>query len=195
MNLDQKFWNHHWEKRETGWDIGQPSPPITKFMDDYTDKNAAILIPGCGNAYEADYLTELGFTNITVLDIAPKAVELLEKKFQGRDAIQIHCGNFFDFEGSFDLIVEQTFFCAIHPSLRKNYVEKSSALLKPDGQIVGVLFNREFDLQRPPFGGKESEYRELFGSRFDILKMEDCYNSIRPRRGTELFIKLKNRSQ
>jgi methyl halide transferase len=41
----------------------------------------------------------------------------------------------------FDLIVEQTFFCAIDPSLRKNYFKKVHQLLKPGGKLVGLLFN------------------------------------------------------
>jgi hypothetical protein len=45
------------------------------------NKNVKILIPGCGNAHEAELLLEEGFKNITLLDIAPKACEIISKKF------------------------------------------------------------------------------------------------------------------
>jgi hypothetical protein len=43
-----------------------------------TDKTNRILIPSCGNSYEAEYLLEQGFTN-TVIDIAPTSVAVLKK--------------------------------------------------------------------------------------------------------------------
>ena len=50
-------------------------------IDTIYNKEAKILIPGCGNTYEAEYLLEQGFTNITVIDIAPTLVENLKKKY------------------------------------------------------------------------------------------------------------------
>jgi hypothetical protein len=47
------------------------SPPIKAYIDTLKNKDIAILIPGCGNTYEAAYLLlEQGFTNVTVIDIA-----------------------------------------------------------------------------------------------------------------------------
>jgi 16S rRNA A1518/A1519 N6-dimethyltransferase RsmA/KsgA/DIM1 with predicted DNA glycosylase/AP lyase activity len=47
------------------------------------------LIPGCGNTYEAEYLLQEGFTNITVIDIAPTLVESLKQKFADNSSIKI----------------------------------------------------------------------------------------------------------
>lgn len=79
--LDQNYWEAQWQSRKTGWDMGHASPAITEYMAQYPNKNAAVLIPGCGNAYEAEYLVANRFTNITLIDIAPNAVELLKAKF------------------------------------------------------------------------------------------------------------------
>ena len=122
--IDQKYWNERWEKSETGWDVGYASPAITEYLKQYSNKNAAILIPGCGNAYEAAFLVENGFTDITLIDIAPKAVEMLKKNFTNSPQVKIICEDFFLHEGKYDLIVEQTFFCAIPPSRRKEYANK-----------------------------------------------------------------------
>lgn len=189
-NLDQAYWNKRWEENETGWDIGYPSPSIVHYMDDYPNKKVSILIPGCGNGYEAEYLVSKGFQQITLVDIAPLAVENLKKKYAHIPQIHVICADFFHLEGQFDLMIEQTFFCALSPSLRSNYVAKTASLLKEKGKLIGLLFNREFGNEFPPFGGNEQQYRNLFKPYFHIRKMENCYNSILPRANSELFIHL-----
>jgi hypothetical protein len=52
--------------------------PIKNYIDTLKDKDIAILIPGCGNTYEAAYLLEQGFTNVTI-DIAPTLVKNIEQ--------------------------------------------------------------------------------------------------------------------
>ena len=189
--MDQHYWETRWEKQETGWDIGYPSSAITKYMDGIADKNTAILIPGCGNAYEAEFLWDQGFRNNTILDFAPKAVEILQEKFKDKHGINIICEDFFEHQGSYDLIIEQTFFCAIPTLKRKDYAKKAHDLLKENGKLVGLLFNRNFTETGPPFGGSIAEYEFIFKKYFQILVMEECENSIKPREGTEIFINLK----
>lgn len=188
--LDKAFWEGQWQSQQTGWDIGQPSPPVTEYMQQYPHKNAAILIPGCGNAYEAEYLVTNGFTNITLIDISPKAAELLKQKFTNTTQVKVLCEDFFHHRGKYDIIIEQTFFCAIPPYRRKEYAQKAASLLNKDGKIIGVLFDKKFDKPGPPFGGCPCEYKPIFESHFIIKVMNECYNSIKPRAGSEVFINL-----
>ncbi|PKR80923.1 SAM-dependent methyltransferase [Brumimicrobium salinarum] len=189
-NLDQEFWNSKYENNLTGWDLGMVSPPIKGYVDQLEDKNLRILIPGAGNAYEAEYLIENGFKDITVIDIAPRLIQNLKKKFEGDSAIQLIHGDFFEHEGEYDLIIEQTFFCAIHPLLRPKYVEKMKTLLSEDGKLCGLLFNRKFE-GGPPFEGNKQEYEELMKDDLHIKIIEKCYNSHPARKDTELWIQLQ----
>ena len=75
--LGETYWNNQYEADATGWDLGTVSPPLKEYIDQLTNKDLRILIPGCGNTYEADYLLQKGFTNITVIDIAPALVAKL----------------------------------------------------------------------------------------------------------------------
>lgn len=192
-NSDIKFDDHYWTERylenKAGWDIGHPSTPLKEFINQLKDPSISILIPGCGNAYEAEYLFQKGFTNITLLDISSALVERLKGNYKDKNINILH-EDFFDHKGQYDLILEQTFYCALYPSLRKQYADKIHQLLKHGGKLTGVLFNRQFD-ESPPFGGTEHEYRMLFQKKFNIKKMELCYNSITPRKGTELFFILE----
>jgi SAM-dependent methyltransferase len=94
-SLDQNFWNQRWKNQQTGWDIGYASTPIVTFMEKYPNKDARILIPGCGNAYEAAYLLENGFMNLTLIDIAPIAIQNVKEKFKNNPQINIVHGDFF----------------------------------------------------------------------------------------------------
>jgi SAM-dependent methyltransferase len=188
--LDQAYWDLQYQSKTTGWDLGMVSPPLKSYIDILKDKNIRILIPGCGNTYEAEYLLEQGFTNVTVIDIAPTLVENLKQKFENNGNIKIVLGDFFEHQGNYDLIIEQTFFCALPPVMRQKYVWKMHQLLADGGKIAGLLFDRTFEVS-PPFGGSQEEYSGLFKAAFDFLKMEPCVNSVPQRANCELFIKLQ----
>ncbi len=187
--LSENYWNNRYVDNATGWDIGFISTPLKEYIDQLEDKNISILIPGCGNAHEAKYLLTKGFTNITLIDISELLTNNLKENFSAHlnKEITILHQDFFCLRNiQFDLIIEQTFFCAINPSLRQTCVKQYSSLLKSKGKVVGLLFNKQFE-NNPPFGGSEEEYRNYFKANFHIKKMELCYNSIEPRKNSELF--------
>jgi hypothetical protein len=192
---DKQFWDSQYIQGETGWDMGMESPPLKDYIDQLSHKELRILIPGSGNSYEAFYLMKKGFTHITILDIAPTVVERLKEKIKdlspGR--IQVIEKDFFQHEGKYDLILEQTFFCALDPSLRKDYAEHMHALLANKGKLAGVLFNRTFEPGHPPFGGHASAYKTLFAPYFHFRTWEPCYHSFPSRAGSEWFMILEKK--
>ena len=125
--LDKAYWDNQYQSNNARWDLGQVSSPIKAYIDKLENKHASILIPGCGNTYEAEYLLQQGFTNITVIDIAPTLVERLKHKFKANTNIKVVLGDFFEHQGVYDYIIEQTFFCALPPKMRQKYVWKIKA--------------------------------------------------------------------
>jgi SAM-dependent methyltransferase len=180
------FWSARYKNEQTGWDLGEISTPIKEYADQLIDKSLRILIPGCGRAWEALYLLENGFKNVHVLDFAPEPLEELRNRVGDSSELQMHCVDFFQHTGNYDLVIEQTMFCAIDPAMRDAYVAKVAQLLNPGGKFVGVLFDRSFE-GGPPFGGSKVDYEVLFQRYFSSVIIEPCYNSIAPRMGTEVF--------
>lgn len=186
MLLNKEYWEERYKSATTNWDIGEISTPLKAYIDQLKDKNSRILIPGAGNAYELDYLIENGFQNVFVLDYAKHPLDAIIKRNKSLKKHLIH-DNFFNHTGTYDLIIEQTFFCALQPSLRPNYVDKMYDLLSKKGKISGLLFNFPLTKEGPPFGGSQEEYVNLFSNTFSIKTLDNAYNSIKPRVNKEFF--------
>ncbi|BCY29632.1 methyltransferase domain-containing protein [Flavobacterium okayamense] len=185
-NLNKDFWENRYISNEIGWDVGEITIPLKEYIDQIENKDLKILIPGAGNGYEFDYLISNGFKNVWVVDIAKQPLENLASRnpeFKN-NFIQ---SDFFELNNEFDLIIEQTFFCALEPNLRSKYVDKMYSLLSKKGKIFGLLFDFELTEVGPPFGGCKEEYIELFTEKFNLKVLERAYNSIKPREGRELF--------
>jgi thiopurine S-methyltransferase len=190
MSLTASYWDNRYINQETGWDTGSVTTPLKAYFDQIKDKTARILIPGAGNAHEAEYLFHQGFKNVFVLDYSSKALINFSERNPDFPASQLLQEDFFTHKGQYDLIIEQTFFCAIDPQLRPDYAKHMSELLVKNGKLVGVLFDDVLNTDVPPFGGNKEEYVNYFKPYFDFKVFEKCYNSIKPRAERELFINL-----
>ncbi len=187
--MDASYWTARYQDDDTGWDVGNITTPLKAYFDQLEDKNLKILIPGAGNSYEAEYLFQHGFDEVHVLDISYLPLENLRKRVPAFPKEQLIQANFFKYEGQYDLIVEQTFFSAIYPEQREDYVQQMRKLLKPGGRLVGVLFTDVLlDRSEPPFGERHDKLRSYFEGHFKIKYFAPCYNSIPPREDSEWFI-------
>lgn len=186
--FDSKYWTEKYEANELGWDMGSVSPALREYADQLETKDISILIPGAGNSYEAEYLHNNGFANVDVLDISPAPLENLRVRVPDFPEERLILSDFFKWNRNYDLILEQTFFCALDPTLREAYARKMHDLLNPKGKLVGLFFDFPLTQCGPPFGGSYQEYFSTFEKWFDIRVLERCYNSIKPRSGKELFL-------
>ena len=187
--LSASYWDNRYKEELTGWDIGYHNPIHTDFIEKNYPKDAYILEPGAGSAYEVEYLWEKGYKNVYACDYALDVKEKFLKRVPNFPPEQYISGDFFALEKQFDVVLEQTFFCAIDPTLRAQYVEHMHSILKPYGKIYGVLFEMEKP-EGPPFGGNTNEYNRLFTDKFEISKMKQSTESIPQRMGSELIVEL-----
>jgi len=191
---DTESENEYWSKRyldaQTGWDIGYPSTPLKEYIDQLEDKSIRILIPGAGNGYEAEYLFNKGFKNTFVLDISAIPLKAFKKRVPEFPYSQLLHDNFFEHQETYDLILEQTFFCSFEPSKENRilYGQKMATLLESGGKLAGLWFTHPLtkDSKRP-FGGSKEEYLSYLTPYFEVTLFENSYNSITPRIGNELF--------
>ncbi|MEP3837587.1 MAG: methyltransferase domain-containing protein [Algibacter sp.] len=188
---EKTFWTQRYLDNQTGWDIGEPSIPLKAYIDQLENKDLKILIPGAGHAYEAEYLFNKGFKNVFVLDIVKEPLNALKKRIPQFPIDHIIQGDLFSHNDTYDLILEQTFFCSFPPTAdnRQQYASKMHDLLNSNGKLVGLWFTMPLtgDMEKRPFGGSKQEYLGYFKPYFNIISFQNCYNSIAPRQGNELF--------
>ncbi len=191
-DLDKKYWNDRYLQNNFPWDAGAITSPLKAYFDQLETKHDRILIPGAGNAYEAAYLFESGFTDVYVCDWAEAPLQQFQTQNPKFPKEQLIISDFFQLAQRFDLIVEQTFFCTLATTeQRASYAQKMAELLHPGGKLIGLLFENIGIPDGPPFDGTQAEYFHLFSKYFKKVKIEPCYNSIKPRAGKELFIQIE----
>ncbi len=197
-SLDEAYWRARYAANQTGWDAGDITPPLREYFNQIGPADRRrILVPGAGRGYEAQYLHEQGFSEVFVADIAPQALQALQERVPDFPPAHLLHQDFFALPPAppFDLVVEQTFFCALDPVLRPAYARQCAQLLRPGGTLAGLLFETDFgNSPGPPFGGSREEYQPYFELYFDFVHFETAYNSLPPRQGRELFICLKKKA-
>ena len=193
MKLDSKYWNNRYEQFDTGWDVGSITPPLEEYFSSFKMFNSKILVIGAGNGYEVEYLHNNNFLNVYYLDFSKKACSNFKNRVPSFPDQNILCKDFFNLKGKFDLIIEQTFFCAIKKNKRKLYVEKVYDLLKSKGKLVGLLFDREFEDDHPPLE-RLKNYILIFLKITLVLKfLKIVKNSLNSRKDHEIFIEFEKK--
>ena len=195
---DAAFWAELYRTGDTGWDQGGPSPGLVDFLKNdlgarraVSLRSGRVLVPGCGHGHDARALAAAGF-EVTGLDVAKNAVQEATRiaKSQGLSKILFKQADFFDLpkplHRPYDLIFENTFFCAIDPAHRNRYVETAASLLKSGGFLLGVFYNIQPETG-PPFGATREELLDRFSHRFTLV-LDRVPRSIPRREGKELLM-------
>lgn len=194
MNNEDKaqFWEDIYLNQDTGWDLEGVTPVFEYIAEDIKPGNLCII--GCGRGYDAVMFSKKGF-NVTAVDFAPSAInalnqlaaeELVNIKTLQKDIFSLMP----DYLGSFNYIIEQTCFCAIHPTRREEYQTLVRSLLIPGGKLIGLWFplDKKLDKGGPPYGTNVDEVKSIFDIGWKIKKEEFPERSIKPRKGREKLI-------
>ena len=194
MNNEDKaqFWEDIYLNQDTGWDLEGVTPVFEYIAEDIKPGNLCII--GCGRGYDAVMFSKKGF-NVTAVDFAPSAINALSQ-LAAEELVNINTlqKDIFsltpDYLGSFNYIIEQTCFCAIHPTRREEYQTLVRSLLIPGGELIGLWFplDKKLDKGGPPYGTNVDEVKSIFDIGWKIKKEEFPEQSIKPRKGREKLI-------
>ena len=104
---------------------------------------------------------------------------------QGEAAVQVFQ------EGTFDLIYDYVFFCALPPTLRTSWADAVASLLKPGtGRLLTLMFPilPDAEMEGPPYPVTVEEYQRVLEPRGVIMESKPyaSKDTIRPRLGKEL---------
>lgn len=184
------FWSPLYRTGDTRFDKGRIAPPIARMAQAGDIPAGRVLVPGGGRGHDALALAQLGFA-VTLVDIAPEACEAAAAAARALGVpLEVRCEDALvetlgARRGTFDAIVEHTFFCAIDPARRPEYVDAVAGLLRPGGVLAGLFFlvGRPGG---PPFDATEPEIRGLFSARFALERLRPAPDGFPDRLGREL---------
>jgi len=185
-----EYWNERYRQGITPWNIGQANPVWINFIRSFPQKTR-ILFPGAGHAHEAIVLHRRGYTECWICDWSAEAIDLVKRREPDFPESQLLWKDFFELEGTYDLIIEQTFLSALPPTWRGRYVRQMHRLLSPGGTLAALLFASPMNTDRPPFGGSEAIYKALFSPYFHFLQFKISEESIPPHLGNEFFLEMR----
>jgi len=198
VNLSPTAWENRYLQGTTGWDLGQPAPALSQWVESQgpPENAASAIVLGAGRGYDALLFARHGF-QVTAVDFAPSAIAALT---QAAKAEQLSLTGLEQdiftllpqWQGQFDYVVEHTCFCALDPSLRPAYVHLVANLLAPQGELLAVFFTHDRP-GVPPFGLSIPELTELFIPYFEVLSLDSVAVSVPARRGEEHFARLRRR--
>ena len=181
-------WQRHYEENDLGWDLGQVAPPFVKLWQEEKLPLGKVLVPGCGRGHEVVFLAENGF-DVTAIDFSSGAVTYLKNALKKRNLEgRILHQDFFSLdeshEGVYDLVLEQTFFCAISPKQRRDYVLNVSRILKPGGILVGLFYHTD-EQGGPPYNTTREDIERHFSKKFEIQELDKTSLSAEQRKDKE----------
>lgn len=197
-----EFWQERFDKGETGWDRGAPSPQLLEWLNSAQMQPCRIAVPGCGTGWEVAELAKRGF-GVTGIDHTAAAVEktgaLLAAQGLKADVIQADVLSY-EPEDKFDAVYEQTCLCAIHPEHWIEYSQQLHRWLKPGGslwvmymQMIRPAASEEGVIHGPPYHCDINAMRALFSEKSWIWPKPPYAKVAHPNLSHELALRLVRR--
>uniref|UniRef100_Q479S7 Thiopurine S-methyltransferase n=1 Tax=Dechloromonas aromatica (strain RCB) TaxID=159087 RepID=Q479S7_DECAR len=170
------FWCKRFGEGVTPWDAGKVPMAFVDFVGAQTTPLNS-LIPGCGSAWEAAHLAELGWP-VTALDFSPLAIEKA-REVLGDSPVKLVCADFFTFapRQPLDLIYERAFLCALPRKLWADWGKQVAELLPSGARLAGFFFLCD-QPKGPPFGILPAQLDELLRPNFELIEDQPVGDSV-----------------
>ena len=170
------FWCKRFGEGVTPWDAGKVPDAFADFIS-RQPLPLNTLIPGCGSAWEAAHLADIGWP-VTALDFSPVAIEKA-REILGSAPVDLVCADFFTFAPTrpIGLIYERAFLCALPRKLWDDWGRRIAELLPSGGILAGFFFVCE-QPKGPPFGILPDQLSQLLAPNFTLLEDAPVSDSI-----------------
>lgn len=189
-------WEQRYREGRARWDLGGPAPALVRAIQERPAPPALrVLVPGAGFGHDALAWARAGH-RVTSVDVAPSAVEGL-RRMAARAGLGVDArlADLFALPpawgSAFDLVWEQTCFCAIPVERRLDYVRALAEALVPGGTYLGLFWNHG-QPGGPPFDIAWPDVRGLFLGRFAEERVLAVPDSV-PGRSHETLVTLRRR--
>ncbi|MBZ2205801.1 methyltransferase [Massilia soli] len=169
------FWDERFERAFTPWDRGGVPEQLGAFVE--RAQPGAVLIPGCGAAYELVYFSGAGW-DATAIDFSPAAVERA-RAITGQWSARVVEADFFAYQPAarLDMIYERAFLCALPRAMWPDVARRWAQLLPPGAVLAGFFFFDDAP-KGPPFGISRDDLDGLLRGDFECVEDAEVADSI-----------------
>uniref|UniRef100_A0A6V7QT96 Thiol methyltransferase 2 n=1 Tax=Ananas comosus var. bracteatus TaxID=296719 RepID=A0A6V7QT96_ANACO len=183
-------WEKCWDEGLTPWDLGRPTPVVLQLAQSGTLPKGRVLVPGCGMGYDVVAFASPGrfVVGLDISDTAIRKAKEWSSSLPNANFFTFMAEDFFIWQPTelFDLIFDYTFFCAIDPSMRSAWARKIRDILKPDGELITLIYVITDQQEGPPYNTTVADYEEVLSPMgFKALSIEDNEFAVGPRKGRE----------
>ncbi|RZC66107.1 hypothetical protein C5167_009795 [Papaver somniferum] len=184
-------WNKCWEQGVTPWDLGQPTPVLLQLLDKETLPKGRVLVPGCGAGHDVIAIAnpERYVVGLDLSENGIKRAREISLSLPNAKCFEFIEADFFTWRPTekFDLIFDYTFFCAIEPGMRASWGTQMHELLKPDGELITLMFPTDDRYGgSPPYKVSVADYEEVLHPwGFKATSIIDNEMAVGQRRGCE----------
>lgn len=153
MDMNKEASKEHWEKiyseilpQEVSWYQSEPTISL-QIIKNISDLNSRIIDVGAGESVLVDYLVDLGYLNLSVLDISGKAIAYVKQRLQEKaKSIEWHEQDITRFIPLhvYDIWHDRAVFHFLtdHES-RKSYIEVLNKSTKKGSYVVIATFSKD----------------------------------------------------
>lgn len=196
-NITKNHWNKIYKTKDTdklGWFHPNPTPSLDMLKTTGFNKDISIIDIGGGESYFAEQLLDLGYKNISVIDISERGIERAKKRI-GEKAKNIHwiCSNILDFKPTqkYDLWHDR----AVFHFLTKNedikaYKQLAYDTLNEKSKLMLATFSElgpDSCSGLPVTQYTESSLHKLFIPEFHMIRWH-YYDHITPSKSKQNFV-------
>lgn len=173
-------WAAHYAAGDTPWDLGGPHPELSSRLAGGglapPREGAQVLVPGCGHGHDALAFARRGWT-VTAVDLVAQLGESVGRELAKRggrfvlgDALTVGAPG--EVAGSFDLVWDHTFFCALPPASRTAWGVVAGRVVGPGGRYVALVFPTGKPLAEggPPFGMTTDDVAKALGASWRLVE-------------------------
>lgn len=187
---EASFWDERFAQGFTPWDFAGVPAEFQVFAAGMAP--CPVLVPGCGNGWEAAWLAERGWP-VTAIDFSHEAV-MSARRVLGPAGAVVHEADFFAFapQPSCRLIYERAFLCALPPAMRAGYAARMAELLPVDGLLAGYFFLMAKP-KGPPFGIERAELDALLTPHYELIEDLPVTDSLPVFEGHERWLTWRRR--
>lgn len=182
-NVKQRHWENVYTTKElskVGWYQSEPSISLALLQKIGSSPKDALIDAGCGVSTLADRLIDLGYRDITLLDISSSALEIVKQRLGTSADIPVYrVGDVCTFtsEKRFDVWHDRAVFHFLQTQEEQDaYLETLHRVLSPSGHVIIGTFAVEGPdscSALPVCQYDEKRMKNLLKGRFDLIDIID----------------------